>query len=1199
TWSINPNVGSISSTGVYTAPASIPTSQPITVTAASVVDSTRSASALVTLVPVSVTMTPVSATLFNGDTQQFNATVTGTTNTAVTWTISPNIGNITAGLYTAPNNISTTQTVTVTATSVADTTKFAFATITLSPPTPPNITQQPQNVGIFAGQTATFQVVATGGGLIYQWQVMPSGAAGFTNISGATASTYTTGATALTDNGTQIRCVVTNSLGTASSNPALLLVSKPSIHFVTSDTPGGLQNDFTGWVGMSVTVNAVPLTVTALGRIVATGNSGTHNVEIIDASSGTQLAQVTVNTATGTLNQFVYTPLQNPVTLNPNGTYYILSSETKNGEYFYNTATTDQTTSVAVLNGPVYSSDNQNFSPVSAPGTTYGPVDFAYNAPVSVTITPTTATLYPQDTQQFTATVTGNALSTVTWTITPNGTGSITAGGLYTAPATITASTPVTITATSVADSTKFAVANVTLSPPTTPAISHQPQSATVLAGQTAVFSLTATGGSLQYQWQSKPAGASGFTNISGATTNSYTTPATALTDSGTQFQCVITNVQGTVTSAAVILTVVGQGTNFVSSVTSLGNGQTFPGSAGGWVGMTITTGSAPLAITSLGRMVLQGNTGTHTLKIVDATTGIDVPGSSVTINTSGATAGNFAYGALQSLLILNPNYMYYVLSQETGSDQFYDSTTVVQTTSAATIDGPVYGLPGASYSPTSSPGNLYGPLDFSYTPLLSVTVMPTTVSLGAAQTQQFTATVSGSGNTGITWTLNPPVGMVTPAGLYTAPQSVNTTQTVTLTATSVADPTKFASATITLTPPAPPLVTLQPQNATVISGQTATFTVAGTGGNLNYQWQSTPSGSTVFTNIAGANAASYTTPALSLSNSATQFQCVITNPQGTVTSNAASVTVLPPGTNFVVNKTPGTLRNNFTGVVGMSITIGSQPVAVTSLGRIMVQGNSGTHKLQIIDASTGNLIPGAYVTVSMANNPAGSFVYGALLNPVTLNPNSTYYIVSQETSGQDQWYDLDTVLQTTSVATLNGPLYGTPYGLAGGFPGHSYVPLDFLYNVSVSVNVAPGTASLFGSQMQQFTATVTGSSAGVTWSLNPNSGTITPTGMYTAPATITTLGTVTVTATSVTDLTKFATAMVTLNPPAPPAITLQPQSTAATQGQGAVFSVTATGGGLTYQWQSLPAGGGGFANITGANSASYTTPPTAMTDNG
>jgi hypothetical protein len=86
---------------------------------------------------VSIWLGPTSVTLpANGETLQFSATVAGTSNTTVNWTVSPSLGTITSsGLYTPPypGTISSTQTVTITATSLADTTKSATATVTLTP----------------------------------------------------------------------------------------------------------------------------------------------------------------------------------------------------------------------------------------------------------------------------------------------------------------------------------------------------------------------------------------------------------------------------------------------------------------------------------------------------------------------------------------------------------------------------------------------------------------------------------------------------------------------------------------------------------------------------------------------------------------------------------------------------------------------------------------------------------------------------------------------------------------------------------------------------------------------------------------------------------------------------------------------------------------------------------------------------------
>ncbi|MDP2816444.1 MAG: MBL fold metallo-hydrolase [Rectinemataceae bacterium] len=120
--------GSITNTGLYTAPS---IAGNYTVTAVSVADATKSASAAVTVTPmatVSVAINPTSASLLAAGKQQFTATVSNTNNTSVTWTCTG--GSITTGgLYTAP---SIAGTYTVKAVSVADTTKSASATVTVT-----------------------------------------------------------------------------------------------------------------------------------------------------------------------------------------------------------------------------------------------------------------------------------------------------------------------------------------------------------------------------------------------------------------------------------------------------------------------------------------------------------------------------------------------------------------------------------------------------------------------------------------------------------------------------------------------------------------------------------------------------------------------------------------------------------------------------------------------------------------------------------------------------------------------------------------------------------------------------------------------------------------------------------------------------------------------------------------------------------
>jgi hypothetical protein len=128
TWSVQEGAagGSITQTGVYTAPG---TAGNYRIIATSVADPTKSATAFVT-VPVAVTVNPPSATMTLRQSQAFTATVQGTANTGVLWSLQEaNAGSITSGgLYTAPSVPGVYH---VVAQSVADSTRKAVATVTV------------------------------------------------------------------------------------------------------------------------------------------------------------------------------------------------------------------------------------------------------------------------------------------------------------------------------------------------------------------------------------------------------------------------------------------------------------------------------------------------------------------------------------------------------------------------------------------------------------------------------------------------------------------------------------------------------------------------------------------------------------------------------------------------------------------------------------------------------------------------------------------------------------------------------------------------------------------------------------------------------------------------------------------------------------------------------------------------------------
>src|SRR5206468_1413861 len=117
------------------------------------------------------------------------------------------------------------------------------------------------------------------------------------------------------------------------------------------------------------------------------------------------------------------------------------------------------------------------------------------------------------------------------------------------------------------------------------PAITTPPVSQTVTAPAPATFSVVASGtGSLSYQWQKNSV------NISGATSASYTTPATSGADSGSSFAVVVSNVAGSVTSTSATLTV-----NVVPAITTPPASQTVTAPATATFSV-VASGTAPLS---------------------------------------------------------------------------------------------------------------------------------------------------------------------------------------------------------------------------------------------------------------------------------------------------------------------------------------------------------------------------------------------------------------------------------------------------------------------------------------------------------------------------------------------------------------------------------------------------------------------------
>lgn len=168
------------------------------------------------------------------------------------------------------------------------------------------------------------------------------------------------------------------------------------------------------------------------------------------------------------------------------------------------------------------------------------------------------------------------------------------------------------------------------------PAISRQPASQTVLEGQSATFSVVASGAApLAYQWQRNGA------NISGATTASYTLSSATLADNGAKFQVVVSNAYGQLTSNQVTLTI---STNSPpqATITSPITGSLYSGGQTISVAGTATDPEEGTLGAGAFSWTVVFYHGTHTHPFLGPVTGTQ--SSSFTIPTQGETATDVWY---------------------------------------------------------------------------------------------------------------------------------------------------------------------------------------------------------------------------------------------------------------------------------------------------------------------------------------------------------------------------------------------------------------------------------------------------------------------------------------------------------------------------------------------------------------------------
>ena len=242
-WLVNGNlggtssVGTISAAGLYTAPSTMPNAA-VVVTAQSAAQPGASASASIqlTAVPVSISISPTSTSVQLGGKQQFSASVSGTSNTSVTWLVDGTAGGSSAlgtisssGLYTAPSSMPSAS-ITVTAQSIAQSGASASASVQLSAPVV-SVSVSPSGATVVEGQTQQFSALVSGtSNTVVNWFV--SGVSGGSSTVGTVTSSGLYTAPASIPSG-QVVVTAQSAASPSNSGNASVTVIAPVAHSVS------------------------------------------------------------------------------------------------------------------------------------------------------------------------------------------------------------------------------------------------------------------------------------------------------------------------------------------------------------------------------------------------------------------------------------------------------------------------------------------------------------------------------------------------------------------------------------------------------------------------------------------------------------------------------------------------------------------------------------------------------------------------------------------------------------------------------------------------------------------------------------------------------------------------------------------------------------------------------------------------------
>ncbi len=897
--------------------------------------------------------------------------------------------------------------------------------------TPPQVSVTAPGAGaIVSGNSVNFSATASAvaGQTITSVQLFVDGnALGAALANSPYQRTWDT--TAVPDGSHSLTAQATDSAGKSATSAAVVITVKnvivrAPVPFITGVTLGYAHGGFISFSGMQFTVGASPLTVTSLGRVFVDGNSGTHTVKLVSAPGGNDVpgGSVSINMQGGTSGQFVYAPLASPLVLPANASYYLVSSEGGFGDLWYDSSSVTTTAAAAVI-GSVYSY-GAGYDASQTSSTTVVPVNFLYSSgvvsqPPTVTITaPSSGATVSGKSVTISAAASASAGQTITsvqFKLDGNSLGSVAGPGPYNLvfDSTLQSNASHSLTATATdslgASQTSQPVTVVVNNGPTPPTVSiTAPSSNATVSGKSVNLSANASAASgltiasVQFKLDGSPIGAA----VTGSSPYSATLDSTTLSNGTHVLTALATDsASGTTLSSPVNVRV--SNTPPTVSITSPAPNTSVQGKS---VQITATAAAANgLSIANV-QFKVDGNnignpvTGSSPFSIILDSTTLQNQGHLLSAIATD-TAGNSTTSGTVTITVNNVTQppAVAITAPLGGANVSGKSVPVSATATAAaglTIASVQFRVDGNNVgNPISGPGPYNLTLD-------------TTALANGQRTLTAFATDSGGGTAtsiGVVVNVN---NAVPPVVSITAPAPGST-----ISGTAV-----VVSA-----------------NATAAPGQTIT--------SVQFRVDGTNTGNPV----AGPGPYNLTLDTTGLANGQRILTAFATDSAGsTAVSNGVSVTVnnTQGPTPFITGQTLGTLRNDFSGYVGMQFTVGNAPISLTSVGRIYVSGNSQLHTLKLVDAATGLDVSGGTVYLFMSGATPGSlYQYATLSAPVVLPAHTSYYLLSQEGYG-DQWYDLGPVRRTT-VATVDAAVYGSGFGyVRSGAAEVSFGPVNFLYTV-------------------------------------------------------------------------------------------------------------------------------------------------------